>query len=418
VVAQLAIRASALDAAIAGNASALSAVLLGTQAALAGNISALNRSISDAQAASSGAQSRVDVMTSITTNTALTFTSGNGAQNVGPTNTFNARNVRMAGTPAGVQLWTVPATGPYTFVLAGAPGGSTSIPDSGKGILQFDGGAGRIGSATLNLTRGQTVGVLVGQAGTSGGWNGGGGGGGSLVFDYTTMTVLLAAGGGGGSPSYFMSPNTWSFSFVTSPGGNGQDNAPGGAAAGIPAGDSSGAQSGSLSGAGGSGAHSLTADNLNFRSGGGGGGAFGFSAGAASPAPSFAGGLPGSGSGAGGFGGGGGGGGCDNLVSSYGGYYCAAGGGGGGGFSGGDGGNSGQGGNFAPGTRQTPGSATPVAHMLKAEVSMSCHKSRDSHTPGSGGYGYALSYTQPPAGYNAAGNGWVSVAADALAVYT
>ncbi len=201
-----------------------------------------------------------------------------------------------------------------------------------------------------------------------------------------------------GSPNCLVnveSDQRWNY-FTSSPGGNAQDNAHGGAVAGAaPDGNmgSGTATAGSLSEAGGPGSYfrvdPLT--GLYYRSGGGGGGAFGFSAGAAS-LPSFAGGLPGSSSaGAGGFGGGGGGGSCDGLNKDV--QQCQAGGGGGGGFSGGAGGDRGQ-------FQQYWG----VTYLI-----WSYH-----NTPGSGGSGYGLSYT----GYNTAGDGWVSVTADQLAVYT
>lgn len=92
----------------------------------------------------------------------------------------------------GYQLWTVPATATYSFVVAGAAGGS-GTQSAGSGISI---------SATYNLTQGDKLIIIVGQQGnaTSGANQGGGGGGGTFVikYDNATTTLLFAAGGGGG----------------------------------------------------------------------------------------------------------------------------------------------------------------------------------------------------------------------------
>jgi len=100
----------------------------------------------------------------------------------------------------GIQIWTVPSTGIYTFIVAGASGGF-----SGNG--QYLGGKGAIITAQLSLTVGQTLSILVGQSGgndTTGAnlGSGGGGGGGTFIVLGTTLssaTPLLIAGGGGGA---------------------------------------------------------------------------------------------------------------------------------------------------------------------------------------------------------------------------
>jgi hypothetical protein len=184
-VSALGARLTTVDASVAANATALGAQIAATNAAivtvasalsvqlsavnassvgLVNNIDLLNRSIFATQSVASLALGRAAITALITASLTFNFTVGNGALNVGPTDALNARSVvTMASAPAGVQLWTVPATGPYVFVLAGASGG-----------LSFDGytsnnypGGGRIGYATVNLTRGQIIGVVVGQAGVS-----------------------------------------------------------------------------------------------------------------------------------------------------------------------------------------------------------------------------------------------------------
>jgi hypothetical protein len=89
-------------------------------------------------------------------------------------------------TTQGIQLWKVPATGNYSFIVAGAGG----APSSG-------GGRGYIITATLNLTQGQVLKILVGQTGLSSYGNGGGGG--TFVATSTDIPLIVSGGGGGGS---------------------------------------------------------------------------------------------------------------------------------------------------------------------------------------------------------------------------
>jgi hypothetical protein len=96
----------------------------------------------------------------------------------------------------GYQLWTVPVTGNYTFTAAGAQGG---------GYNGYNGGPGRINTVTCNLTAGQQLNILVGQAGTTGtsvtnsGGHNCGGGGGTFVALATVNTPIVVSGGGGGA---------------------------------------------------------------------------------------------------------------------------------------------------------------------------------------------------------------------------
>jgi hypothetical protein len=90
-------------------------------------------------------------------------------------------------TTQGIQLWTVPVTGNYIFVCAGAQGG---------GRLK---GTGIIIQATLALTQGTILKILVGQSGVVGTANAdtGGGGGATFIATGNNQPVLVAGGGGG-----------------------------------------------------------------------------------------------------------------------------------------------------------------------------------------------------------------------------
>jgi hypothetical protein len=94
------------------------------------------------------------------------------------------------GGPQGVD-YIIPTTGYYDFKVAGADGG-------GPG-----GGVGAVVGGELLLDAGETLDIVVGEAGESS-FNGGvgngyagGGGGGSFVFEGALL--LFAAGGGGGA---------------------------------------------------------------------------------------------------------------------------------------------------------------------------------------------------------------------------
>jgi hypothetical protein len=97
-----------------------------------------------------------------------------------------------SGTSTGMQLWIVPESASYTFVVAGAAGGAGGVA-AGKGAII---------TLTLTLTKGDVIKLLIGQQGTSSTSNcpvtKGGAGGGSFVYNNTTSTLLAVAGGGGG----------------------------------------------------------------------------------------------------------------------------------------------------------------------------------------------------------------------------
>ena len=115
------------------------------------------------------------------------------------TGTLNTGSFQTFNVPNGVTLLTVDAYG--------AQGGSGN---GGYGASNYGcncsapGGLGAHIKGSFNVTPGDVIRVLVGQAG--GGFGGphgneNGGGGGSFVVNLTTSTLLVVAGGGGGGPS-------------------------------------------------------------------------------------------------------------------------------------------------------------------------------------------------------------------------
>jgi hypothetical protein len=95
----------------------------------------------------------------------------------------------------GIQYWTVPESGNYDIAVNGASGADAYQYSAGAGY--GDVGAGF--TATLALTKGEVLQLLVGQAGrASPSGNVGGGGGASFVV--RGSTPLLIAAGGNGAP--------------------------------------------------------------------------------------------------------------------------------------------------------------------------------------------------------------------------
>lgn len=95
---------------------------------------------------------------------------------------------------SGSQFWTVPSTGGYSIVAAGAAGGASGQIPGGRGIIVYN--------PSVYLTQGQVIRILIGQRGGSGAnntGNAGAGGGGTFIVNNTTTTPLLIAGGGGGA---------------------------------------------------------------------------------------------------------------------------------------------------------------------------------------------------------------------------
>jgi hypothetical protein len=204
----------------------------------------------------------------------------------------------------GIQLWTVPETATYHFVVSGGGGGSA--PGAGR-----SGGNGAVITGDVTLTAGDTIKILVGHRGgdnvpfgCSGGGKAGAGGGGTFVVTSSNQPILVAGGGGGASAA------ANGLTASTTRNGTTDSNGKG------------------TAGTGGSGGSACTWDNNNGGSGGGLSGNGGNSSGGAESGYAF---INGGQGGAhsymsGGFGGGG----ADNA--------CTTGGGGAGGYSGGAGG--------------------------------------------------------------------------------
>ena len=96
---------------------------------------------------------------------------------------------------SGIQLWTVPFSGQYTFIAGGASGGNSDLGTGGKGIVV---------SNTVTLTQGTMIRIVVGQQGSSyvgSAGTGACGGGGTFVTSNTNSAYLVAGGGGGANGS-------------------------------------------------------------------------------------------------------------------------------------------------------------------------------------------------------------------------
>ena len=121
---------------------------------------------------------------------------------LGSTTYFNATG--------GIQLWTVPRTGTYRIVAAGAQGGYSE---------SFPGGLGAIMQGDFSLVADQKIKVAVGQTA------GRAGGGGTFVVKNTvgtatTSDILVIAGGGGGADSYAGSLPQFSNAKLSDPAGS------------------------------------------------------------------------------------------------------------------------------------------------------------------------------------------------------
>ena len=137
--------------------------------------------------------------------TELNFTNAGATGQNGPTQT--QINTAYDGTTLdddvtintqGIQEWTVPATGTYTFEVYGAQGGRSYLYGTSS---WHDGGKGAKAVADFSLTQGDVLKIMVGQQGVeyARADRGAGGGGGSFVVLSSGTTLLMAAGGGGGA---------------------------------------------------------------------------------------------------------------------------------------------------------------------------------------------------------------------------
>ena len=94
-----------------------------------------------------------------------------------------------------VVTLTVPTTGVYAIVAAGAQGGDAADTFPNPNV----GGRGAIISGYVSLTAGTVLDIVVGgQGGPESLHYGTGGGGGTFVFEQSALQPLIVAGGGGG----------------------------------------------------------------------------------------------------------------------------------------------------------------------------------------------------------------------------
>ena len=133
--------------------------------------------------------------------TTYEFTNAGSSGTTGPTqaqlnSAYNGTTLDgLVTSNGGKQEWTVPASGPYRIVVAGAQGGSA---------LNIAGGRGREFTFDVTLTAGHNLSILVGQEGGTGSITSrsiyaGGGGGGTYIKNNSTNNWIAVAGGGGGS---------------------------------------------------------------------------------------------------------------------------------------------------------------------------------------------------------------------------
>lgn len=258
-----------------------------------------------------------------------TFTNANATGSTGPTlaqiqtayseTSFASNTSFLNMTTQGIQIWTVPQTRIYSFIVVGGKGGFSS------------GGNGAKLTGSIELQKTDKLYIIIGQQGLYSGAaskESGGGGGGTFVFQNAIhiQNLLFAAGGGGGGTA----------TATKGIGGNGSATTSGGKGANGSFYGGSGGTAGN-GGVGGGGTLSTVGTNGNSTTGAGGNGSTpaGWSGGAGGGTgcnsinsdATFLG-----GSAYGGFGGGGGKGG-DGIG--------VAGAGGGGGYSGGGGGAAG-----------------------------------------------------------------------------
>ena len=128
----------------------------------------------------------------------FTFTTLGAQGPTGPTDTSGYQGTILQGKVSlvkGIQIWQVPMTGSYVIEVWGASGAQGRGANGAR-----PGGKGAYMKGTFNLTRGTSLKILVGQAGSTG--NDGqplpGGGGGGTFITSSSNTALIVAGGGGG----------------------------------------------------------------------------------------------------------------------------------------------------------------------------------------------------------------------------
>ena len=120
-------------------------------------------------------------------------TGQNGPSQAQINTAYSATNLNGSVTvTGGIQTFTIPATGDYRIIAAGAAGG---------GMVNNLGCRGRIVEGDINLQAGTVLRILVGQRGVEGvvsNNNSAGGGGGTYVVDFANNTPIIVGGGGAG----------------------------------------------------------------------------------------------------------------------------------------------------------------------------------------------------------------------------
>ena len=133
--------------------------------------------------------------------TTYAFTNAAATGSAGPTQvqiTTAYTGTTLAGgvtiSTKGIQQWTVPSTGSYSFEVVGAHGAAST------GASNTRGGRSVKITATKTLSSGTVLYIVVGQAGQGDASHGGGGGASFVnVGSRDATTNLLVAGGGGGT---------------------------------------------------------------------------------------------------------------------------------------------------------------------------------------------------------------------------
>jgi hypothetical protein len=151
--------------------------------------------------------------------TSFTFTTMGTSGATGPTAvTYSIMPVGGLTLINGIQFWTVPQSGTYTIIAAGA--------GTKKWSTSFTGGRGIIVSTSVALIKGARIKILVGQQGTNataysgtGGYAGYGAGGGTFITTDTNSPLLIA--GGGGNAYYVSGPGGDAVVTTAAAGGSG-----------------------------------------------------------------------------------------------------------------------------------------------------------------------------------------------------
>ncbi len=163
------------------------------------------------------------------------------------------------GYTGSIQTFTAPVTATYTVKAYGAQGGNSATL----------GGYGAFVQGDFNLTQGQQLSILVGQAGANPPDQGSGGGGGGTFVVYAGNPLIIAGGGGGGGDLVAGGPGLTTVNAGNSSGGN---TSTGGTA-------NNGGNSGTggyYAGGGGGGGTCCNGQDGNYGGGLGGGGGAGF----------------------------------------------------------------------------------------------------------------------------------------------